>query len=857
MSTLGPLELPRSREPAPGATSIAGATTGTWELALRLLRFTLPATLIMVLSGASLLVDTYFVTKLGSTAIAGVSLVFPFYLFLLTAFGGGIGVGASVVIAVRLGRRDEAGAQRAVGSALALALSVALAFTAGFAIGGRALFARMTADPALLDAAMRFAWPIFLGAPVIALALSLSNILRSEKRVREAAAMLLLSSAVNATLNPILIHGHLGAPALGVAGAGVATVLGFAASAALGARYLRSGRGHRLTLDHAFLRVAREDVRAITRIALPTLGTYLAASCVLLALSLVWSRFGVDALASYGLATRLEYLIAVVIYGVGAGILTLGGEAWGAGDYRGFTRICWTAAGGVTLATAGLAIALAATPAAWFELFGAPPPVVDAGARYLRIAALAYPCYALGLVLSYAYQTLGRAHLPLAWSLGRGFGIAVPIALAAADHGAIEAGAAGVAASLLLLGGAAAAWLPRSIARARAPEVLRAETPDAWCRLPALPIPPPDEPEAPPPERRIVKTSALRVSPYPLWYTLAWPWFFRHPSTRNHTAMPRLPQRFARPAPAGGHALRIVALGDIMVMQRDRVPVFDPALAALFASADVVVGTCEAAMGRAACDPAAQHHFLFNMPAAYLAGIVAQSGVLPERWYLSIANNHSGDIGPDGLAVTAAYLRGLGITPLGARIEGSPPLAIVERNGLRLGIAAWTHWLNLPEARAWRSPELLNVPWRELRAERGLDCLIGAGHWEYEWQHFPRRGSRDLARALAEAGFDLVIGSHPHVLQPLEWVGDTLCAYSLGNFCSGLGISFAARMCNVLTIDIGTVGDTRGKVIGYEVHLFAQLDDGERVSLVPLAAAPGALRVQIERRAALVLNRSA
>jgi poly-gamma-glutamate synthesis protein (capsule biosynthesis protein) len=289
-------------------------------------------------------------------------------------------------------------------------------------------------------------------------------------------------------------------------------------------------------------------------------------------------------------------------------------------------------------------------------------------------------------------------------------------------------------------------------------------------------------------------------------------------------------------------------------MQRDRVPVFDPALRSLFSSADLIVGTCEAAMGRPDCDPAAEHHFLFNMPAAYLRGVIEQSGVPPERWYLSAANNHSGDVGPDGLSSTVRYLRSLGVHPLGARVEGQPPCTVIDHDGLRIGLSAWTHWLNLPEARAWRSPEVLSVPWKVLRATLDLDCLIGSGHWEYEWQHFPRAETRALARQLGNAGFDLLIGSHPHVLQPLEWLDRALCAYSLGNFCSGLGPSWPARMCNVLTVDLGTEGPYRGKVVGYQVHLFVQVDDGEQVSLLPLDAAPEPLRGLIARRAATLLQ---
>jgi Na+-driven multidrug efflux pump len=279
--------------------------------------------------------------------------------------------------------------------------------------------------------------------------------------------MLLVSSAVNAALNPILINGRFGIPAMGVAGAGLATVLGFFASALLGALYLRGGRGG-LSLGLAMLRVHRADMREIARIALPTLATYVATRGVLMALSVLWARFGIDELAAFGLASRLEQLLAVLIYGVGSAVLTLGGEARGAGRHDELARICWIAAVVVTLGTSILAVALIASPAAWFELFGASATVVDSGARYQQIVAMAYPFAALALTLNYAYQTIGRAHLPLIWSLLRGFAIAVPIAASFAMPGGSISGAAwGVAASLVVLGLVTSAWLPRSLARAR------------------------------------------------------------------------------------------------------------------------------------------------------------------------------------------------------------------------------------------------------------------------------------------------------------------------------------------------------------------------------------------------------
>lgn len=448
---------------------------GTLALALRLIRFAAPATAIMLLSGMALLVDTYFVTALGSAALAGVSLVFPFYLFLIMAFGGGLGVALSVVISVRFGAGDTAGAQRAVGSVLALVLAFSALFMLAFLLGGGALLRSISGTDEVYAAALEFARPIFYGVPLIAICLTFSNVLRSEKRVGESAAMLLVSSGINAALNPVLIHGYLGLPALGVAGAALATIIGFGVSACLGFWLLRGKRARRIRLERAIVRVDRRDVLALVRIAVPTLATYLVANCILLTLSALWARFGVDALASYGLATRLEYLLAVVIYSIGAAILTLGGEAWGAGDSRTFLRVCWVGAAVSGIGTAALAVWLVVSPLRWFALFDTSGAVAQQGAQYLRVVAVGYPLYAVALTLNYGYQALSRAALPLTWSLVRGFCIAVPVVLLSAGPGrSIGTAALGVCLSFIALGIVTVTWLPRTVARVSA-----AQRPDA------------------------------------------------------------------------------------------------------------------------------------------------------------------------------------------------------------------------------------------------------------------------------------------------------------------------------------------------------------------------------------------
>src|SRR5262245_42299184 len=212
-------------------TTPAPATRGGRLRALgRLVWFALPSTLVVSLSGLFLVIDTYFVSRLGPDVLLGVSLVFPLYLVLVMVFGGGLGVGLSVVVSMSLGRGDEAKARLASGNALSLALGLSVVLAAMGRPGGPAPCARLAPSAGAAAAAWRFGWPVFAATPLIAAALTITNLLRSEKRLGAAAAMMLAGGLVNTALNPALIGGRWGAPALGATGAGIATEAGFAVS---------------------------------------------------------------------------------------------------------------------------------------------------------------------------------------------------------------------------------------------------------------------------------------------------------------------------------------------------------------------------------------------------------------------------------------------------------------------------------------------------------------------------------------------------------------------------------------------------------------------------------------------------
>jgi poly-gamma-glutamate synthesis protein (capsule biosynthesis protein) len=156
---------------------------------------------------------------------------------------------------------------------------------------------------------------------------------------------------------------------------------------------------------------------------------------------------------------------------------------------------------------------------------------------------------------------------------------------------------------------------------------------------------------------------------------------------------------------------------------------------------------------------------------------------------VSLANNHADDWGPAALMDTVERLRAAGIRPVGAGandLDAHYP-AVVNLHGVRLAFLAY---VEIPPESATAGPASPGVAWLEpdrvmedIRFARRLaDVVIVSLHWGIEYQRKPQRRQVEMAHEMIDAGADLVVGSHPHVVQPLEQYHGHWIAYSLGNF---------------------------------------------------------------------------
>lgn len=240
--------------------------------------------------------------------------------------------------------------------------------------------------------------------------------------------------------------------------------------------------------------------------------------------------------------------------------------------------------------------------------------------------------------------------------------------------------------------------------------------------------------------------------------------------------------------PAFAEPLRIAFVGDVMLADgpgrliaagRDPLAPFATRLSA----ADFRIANLE-------CTVSARGEALPNKRYTFRADPAALA-VLKGRFdAVALANNHSGDFGKAAFVDTLDLLDAAGIQRVGGGrnlAEAHAPLWI-EQKGVRVAILSYNEFkprrfeagVNLPGI-AWSEDEQVLFDIRAAR-KAGADVVIPFMHWGWEYDEAPSVRQRDLAHRMIDAGATVVVGGHPHVIQPVERYGRGLIVYSLGNF---------------------------------------------------------------------------
>lgn len=334
------------------------------------------------------------------------------------------------------------------------------------------------------------------------------------------------------------------------------------------------------------------------------------------------------------------------------------------------------------------------------------------------------------------------------------------------------------------------------------------------------------------------------------------------------------------PEPGPAASLTLVAVGDILMHQdvktaagRDvqGMSALWADVAPLLQGADLAFGNLETPIAPTSGAPGVP--FRFNAPETLPAALRASGFTV-----LSTANNHAFDQGARGLRETLDRLRSERLVALGGG-EDRPraeALQVLERHGIRVAFLGFTDLFNIDLNRRasepWVRPLDLEPALQAVREARlRADLVVLSLHWGNEYQHQPTRRQRELAQRLVEAGCDVILGHHPHVLQPVELIetaGRTaLVAYSLGNFISNQDRMYRADLFPVaegdnrdgsallLTFERRTAGEGASRVVLARAAVeplwtennWGAAAGGRVIRVIRLGAAESRTRTELER----------
>ena len=376
-------------------------------IAATILRLAIPNATVMTVQILIGLVEVYFVSRTGVDALAGVAPVFPLVSLVVAVAQGAIGGGIVTTVARALGAGQIGAASEYAWYALALGIPLGLATTAAMHALGPSLYGQMGISGNALEIAVSYSSTIFAGAMLIWLFNLLMAVVRGTGNLQVPVIVVCGGALILVPLSPVLIFGAFGYPGLGPSGGAVAMLVYYALGTLAYAAYLwgrfgvlkPSFRLPTLSLAPAFaiLRVGGMSavVSASTNLTLAIVTAYVAMG-------------GIEALAGYGAASRLEFLLVPLAYGIGGPVGIVISANLGAGQTERAIRASWI---GVLMActlTELIGLTAAAFPQQWIGIFSQDPSVLQVGAEYLRRVGPFFGFFGLGYVLYCAGQATRR-----------------------------------------------------------------------------------------------------------------------------------------------------------------------------------------------------------------------------------------------------------------------------------------------------------------------------------------------------------------------------------------------------------------------------------------------------------------
>lgn len=395
-------------------------------IAKLLFGMSLPAMISMLVQAFYNIVDSMFVARFDAKAFEALSIVFPMQI-LIIAFATGLGVGANAVVAKKLGERKRGDASLASQTGLLFTLITAALFVFIGIFATKPFVASFSEDPQTIAYGVDYLTIIFVGSGFAFVEIMFSKVLQATGNMKVPMLSQLTGAITNIILDPIMIFGLLGFPALGVKGAAIATIIGQACACAVSASAFIFGKQEVSPFFHKGFRLRKDISVSILRVGIPTIVLKGMGSVTVSFVNVILKAFE-NAIVVMGIYIKIQSFVFMPVFGLTQGALPILSYNYGANDKKRFTKAFQLSMiVSAVIMTLGLIIFQVA-PELLLKIFKASDAVIAMGIPALRIISVHFVFAAFSIIIVITMQSFGKGVTALILSLMRQLLLLMPLA---------------------------------------------------------------------------------------------------------------------------------------------------------------------------------------------------------------------------------------------------------------------------------------------------------------------------------------------------------------------------------------------------------------------------------------------
>lgn len=385
-----------------------------------------PIMLSMMIQALYNVVDSIFIARVGEDALTAVSLAFPIQMLMISV-GVGTAIGVNSLLSRRLGAQQHKEASSVAVHGLFLSVVIWIFFAIFGAILTPFFFQLFTDSPEIIKMGQDYL--------IICTTLSLGifgqlvceRIMQGTGNTIHPMITQGVGAIINIILDPIFIFGYFGLPAMGTAGAAIATVIGQWVAMGL-ALFFMIRKTTELNFKFKRFRPKFRTIKEIYEVGLPSSIMQSIGSVMTIGMNTILIAFSATAVAVFGIYFKLQSFIFLPVFGLTAAMISIVGFNYGA---RNKERIARTIRHAVLIATGMMLLGILifqTIPALLLRLFDASPSMLDIGIRALRIISIHFPLAGIAIILSSSFQAIGKGFYSLIISIVRQLGVLLPAA---------------------------------------------------------------------------------------------------------------------------------------------------------------------------------------------------------------------------------------------------------------------------------------------------------------------------------------------------------------------------------------------------------------------------------------------